>query len=185
MSLSTWLFGLRGKRKPRRQPVRPTLFLERLEERMVPSTTASFLQGPANNPNINFGPQNQGLLVAQFPNSPFLNAPQATGTVAQATPNPTQTYAIGAMDSTLAQDLRIAEFRMMGINSQGQNGNVSMMPPWYNESVGLGSGVMPGRPWMLAYMGQGLANSSPALGIPGISSGIEDWGMSLGRQQLP
>lgn len=184
MAISSWLAWLRGKRPPRRQSTRAPLALERLEDRTAPSVSGSTILGPANNPSVNFS-FNNGLPLAQFTNSPFLNAPQTTGSASQATPNPTQSYALGGMDSTLAQDLRIAEFRMMGINSQGQNGNVSMIPPWFNEAVGFGSGVVPGRPWMLASMTNGLANSHPALGIPGISSNVEDWGITAARQQLP
>jgi hypothetical protein len=157
-------------RQRRRQPSRLHLFLERLEDRVVPDVSGNVLGG-VDNPTVNPALASAGIVLPQFPNGPqnglivqpfFTAAPQGFGA--------------GDQFDFSAQDQRVAQFRALGVNTQGQ-GNGFGQQLWISFALGFGSGTQPGEPWAPEYLSVNLTNR-PSLPVartvaygPGMSSG--------------
>src|SRR5579884_377573 len=131
-------------RQRRPQPSRLHLFLERLEDRVVPDVSGNVFGG-VDNPTINPAPASAGIVLPEFPNGP------QSGLIVQpffaAAP---QGFAVGDQFDFLAQDQRVAQFRALGVNTQGQ-GNEFGQQPWITFIYGFGSGTQPGQPWAPEY----------------------------------
>jgi hypothetical protein len=163
MSLASWfrvsksLFTSALKRPPsrqivRRQPLRPRLFLESLEARVMLDASSGVLGGGLNNLSFNTSSASTGVELPVF-----TSGPHATGLAGLSAGG---AASLGTAGSYLTQDQPNSQFRIFGINSEGDDNRLglrSMMSVLF-DAYGFGSGVQPNAPWKPAAYNLGLAN---------------------------
>lgn len=163
MSLASWfrvsksLFASALKRPPsrqivRRQPLRPRLFLESLEARVMLDASSGVLGGGLNNLSFNTSSASTGVELPVF-----TSGPHATGLAGLSAGG---TASLGTAGSYLTQDQPNSQFRIFGINSEGDDNRLglrSMMGVLF-DAYGFGSGAQPNAPWKPAAYNLGLAN---------------------------
>lgn len=175
MSATSWLaeserdgFSDRRDRRASRQPLHSRPSLESLEERTLLDASNGLIGGAFNNPNLNsnFNFASSGNVLSIPGASNFGTSGISNG----ANPQHSLTFtglansevgAQAASSSFLAQDQLYGQFRIFGINSQGDNPNFSQRVTTQNilrDAYGFGSGTLPNRPWMPAAYNLGLAN---------------------------
>jgi len=144
------LASSRGGRKPRHRIARRLLSLERLEDRMVPSTASSNVAGGLNNATINPAPASIGLVL---PTPSQQNSGVAVGAFPVAVP--TTLLSILATTQNLGQ--LSSQLQGLSVNSLGQT-NSFLLASYTTGAFGFGSGTQPGQPWVGAAYNVGLAN---------------------------
>lgn len=175
MSVTSWLTEserdrLRDNRDRRssRQPIHSRPSLESLEERTLLDASSGLIGGAFNNPNLNsnFNFASSGNVLSIPGASNFGSSGISNG----ANPQHSLTFtglansevgAQAASSSFLAQDQLYGQFRIFGVNSQGDNPSFSQLATTQNilrDAFGFGSGTLPNRPWMPAAYNLGLAN---------------------------
>lgn len=133
-------------RRPRPQPTRSRPTLEALEERALLNATG--LVGGDNNLMLNGASASTGNIL-----------PIQTDGSHAVLDNPRGDAA--ASSDLLAQNQPYSQFRLFGINSQGdsarfaQHSTASIL----RDAFGFGSGTMPNAPWMPKVYSVGLANN--------------------------
>lgn len=156
MSIASWFRALQVRRAPavtkvgRRQPCRPPTrsrpFLEHLEERMLLNGSAGVFGGD-NNLTVDGAAGGTGNVLPVHTDGSHAVADNAESPDA-------------ATDALLAQDQPSSQFRLFGINSQGESFR-SIQRATANilrDAFGFGSGVQPNAPWAPAAYNLGLAN---------------------------
>lgn len=196
MSLMSWLHVPQHHRAPAlnkpsgrqssRRPIHSRLFLEPLEQRML-LNGSNGLFGGDNNLTVNGGMGATGVILP-VPTSGY-NVVASSASSSQA-----------ATADFLAQDQPYAQFRLFGVNSQGDDARLG--PNTVNilrNAYGFGSGTAPNAPWMPNAYNLGLANHQvgyPSQTDMGFSSvppwsrsvaqaGPKDKDPTLGPDQLP
>jgi len=136
-------------RQPRRQPTHSRPSLEHLEERTLLDASSGLIGGASGNLNLNsnFNLASSGN-VLPIPTSGY-NALADNGASSQA-----------ATAALAAQDQPNSQFRLFGVNSQGENSQLIPQTTAYilRDAYGFGSGTQPNRPWMPNAYNLGLAN---------------------------
>jgi hypothetical protein len=144
----------KARRRPvvRRQPLRPRLFLESLEARVLLDGASGVIGGGLNNLAVNGGLGAAGLLLP-IPGSGAhavgLSGLSAGGSVS-----------LAATDSPLAQDQPNSQFRLFAVNSEGDANRLALLTTagLLHDAYGFGSGVQPNAPWAPAAYNVGLGN---------------------------
>jgi hypothetical protein len=150
------------ERLPHREPMHSRPSLERLEERTLLDATSGVIGGSFNNLNLNsnFNFASNGIVSPIATNNVLASGQHAidpssmvsSGTAAQA-----------ASAALPAQDQSSAQFRVFGVNSQGQDGSriQQVTANILRDAYGFGSGSQPNAPWKPNSYNLGLANRQP------------------------
>ncbi|HTU91850.1 MAG TPA: hypothetical protein VMF69_17340 [Gemmataceae bacterium] len=158
MSLASWFSAPKHHRtsalnkpgrQPRRWPTHSRPSLEYLEERTLLDASSGLIGGASGNLNLNsnFNLASSGN-VLPIPTSGF-NASADNGMGSQA-----------ATAALAAQDQPNSQFRLFGVNSQGENFQLIQQTTAniLRDAYGFGSGTQPNAPWMPNAYNLGLAN---------------------------
>jgi hypothetical protein len=161
MSLSFWLSGPQfhfapalnkpGRRQSCRQPTRSRPILEHLEERTLLDASSGLIGG-VNNLTFNGAPASSGNVLpvpTSGEHAASISGIDASGRGSQA-----------SSDALLAQDQPNAQFRLFGVNSQGEGSRYIQQTTAniLRDAYGFGSGTQPNAPWMPNAYNLGLAN---------------------------
>lgn len=197
MSFISWLtepgpFGetALNEREPRRQPMHSRPSLERLEERTLLNATSGVIGGSFNNLNLNsnFNFASNGIVSPIATNNVLASSQHAvdpSGTVSSGT------AAQAATSALPAQDQNNAQFRVFGVNSQGEDGSriQQITANVLRDAYGFGTGTQPNAPWKPNAYNLGLGNHQPDyttqtdIGFPSASSGTPQWSSPIARAQ--
>ncbi len=149
--------------EPRRRPARPRLFLESLEDRMVPSVSSSITPlGPVNNPNVTFNLGSTGQTVVSPSGQSAAVNPFGTAGIVPFGQEGQFGLLLGASAINTLSFGNPANrlFESSAVNTFGL-GNQNL-PQFTQTALGFGSGTQPGQPWVPNAYNLGLANQQSA-----------------------
>jgi hypothetical protein len=125
---------------------------------MLLNAGSSNMFGVVNNPTVNFAPHSSGLFVPPATGS-TLNGASSNGLIAGIPANLQVVAGQGALAAPLAQSQTYDQFRLLGVNSQGQGNQPQIFQQLYfMPAFGFGSGTQPNQPWVPNAYNLGLAN---------------------------
>jgi hypothetical protein len=141
----TSALNIAGRRHLCRQPIRARPSLESLEERTLLDASSGVIGG--NNLTINGADASSGNILPITSDGSHAVADRAMSPDA-------------STDALAAQDQPSSQFRLFGINSQGESirSVQQTMANILRDAYGFGSGTQPNAPWMLNAYNLGLAN---------------------------
>ncbi len=139
------------RRQPCRRPARSRPFMEVLEDRTLLDGSSGLLGG-ANNLALNGAAASSGNVlpvVTSGEHAVSVSGLDASGRSAET-----------VSDALLAQDQPNSQFRLFGVNSQGESTRLIQQTTAniLRDAFGFGSGTQPNAPWAPAAYNLGLAN---------------------------
>lgn len=176
MSLASWLTAThlrrpsamnKSDRRSRRQPIHSRPSLEHLEERTLLDASSGLIGGSFNNPNLNsnFNFASNGNVLptpgfTSFGASSVANGANPAHSLNFAGLASSEVGAEAASSTFLAQDQLYGQFRIFGVNSQGDSPRLGWETTGFflRDAYGFGSGGQPNAPWKPNAYNLGLAN---------------------------
>jgi hypothetical protein len=187
----------RTEHRPRREPMHSRPSLENLEERTLLDASTGLVEGSFHNLNLNnnfnFG-SNGIVLPMQNLSGPTTNGAMGSNGDHAVDPSgrvSSGTLAQASSAAQFAQNQPDAQFRIFGINSQGNNPQLSQSTTAFilRDAFGFGSGTQPDAPWKPNAYNLGLANRQPdystqtANGFPSAAPWARQWSSPVAQTE--